>query len=561
MKSDSSFQRLAETLERIGGTTSKTEKVGALAEYLSGLEPEDAELAARLSIGRVSQRGSKDEVQVGYSTLLEVLKDACGVSSPKVSEVYLRHGDLGKVAEELLQEKREMPLFPERLSLKSFREAFERLRSAKGSGSSAARRAVVKSLLLRASPLEGKYIVKALTGEMRTGLVQGLLEEAVAKAFSVPRDTAAKAYMLIGDPGSFAKAAAQGGLADLRIEPFRPVNFMLAEPVRTPSDIAARFGKEVFAEFKYDGVRAQVHKLESRVRIYSRRLEDISSSFPEVLRASAQIKQDIILDGEIVPFSDGRPLPFQLLQRRLRRTEDFEEAAENAPVVYFAFDLLLLDKTEEYMKPLAERREALERLIEGSAIQVAQSVSVKTEEDIAGLFRRSRDLGYEGLVVKDPASVYTMGRRGAGWVKLKEELDTIDAVIVAAEYGHGKRAGVISDYTFAVRDGESLRTIGKAYSGLTDKEIEEMTTRLKGITLKDYGYRRTVLPEVVLEVAFDSIQRSGRHDSGYALRFPRIKRVRNDKSVADIDTLEKVAAIFQRQKLKIDDKKARSRFK
>jgi DNA ligase-1 len=552
MTSGPRFREFAELLERVKGTPSKTEKVRLLADYLPTLDPQDAETAARLATGRPSERGAKDEAQVGYSTLIDTLKEVCGATSQTLSRTYLRYGDLGEVAEELLREKKEQPLIPDELSLGDVMQAFRELRSAKGKGSSSARRAVVKSLLLRASPLEGKYIVKVLTGEMRTGLVQGLLEEAVAKAFSVSREDAAKAHMLVGDVGLFARAAAMHDISAVRITQFRPVNFMLAEPVPTAAEVAGHFGKEVYAEFKYDGVRAQVHKLGDAVRVYSRRLEEITPSFPEIVEAAARVGEDFILDGEIVPFRDERPLPFQLLQRRLRRQEDFEAAAKNAPVVYFAFDLLLRGGKEEYLRPLSARRKELGSLIEGSPIRAAHLQVVKTEEEVAKMFRQSRDLGYEGLVVKDPASVYSMGKRGAGWVKLKEELETIDAVIVAAEYGHGKRAGVISDYTFAVRDGEKLKTIGKAYSGLTDEEIAEMTRRLKEITLKDYGYRRTVAPQVVIEVAFDSIQRSARHDSGYALRFPRIKRIRTDKSVADIDTLARVASIFRGQRLKVE---------
>jgi DNA ligase 1 len=552
MTSGPRFREFAELLEKVKATSSKNEKVRLLADYLPKLDPANAETAARLATGRSSERGAKDEAQVGYSTLIDVLKEVCGASSQTVSQTYLKHGDLGEVAEELLKEKEEQPLFPDELSLGDIRQAFGGLRSAKGKGSSSARRAVVKSLFLRASPLEGKYIVKVLTGEMRTGLVQGLVEEAVAKAFSVSHDDAAKAHMLVGDVGLFAKAAATHDLSAIKITQFRPVNFMLAEPVPTAAEVAGHFGKEVFAEFKYDGVRAQVHKLADAVRIYSRRLEDITPSFPELVEAAGRVDEDFILDGEIVPFKDERPLPFQLLQRRLRRQEDFEAAARNAPVVYFAFDLLLRGGKEEYLRPLSARRKDLGRLIEGSRIRPAHLQVVKSEEEVATVFRQSRDLGYEGLVVKDPASLYSMGKRGAGWVKLKEELDTIDAVIVAAEYGHGKRAGVISDYTFAVRDGEELRTIGKAYSGLTDEEIGEMTRKLKEITLKDSGYRRTVVPQVVIEVAFDSIQKSARHDSGYALRFPRIKRIRTDKSVADIDTIDKVASIFRGQRLKVE---------
>jgi len=255
-----------------------------------------------------------------------------------------------------------------------------------------------------------------------------------------------------------------------------------------------------------------------------------------------------------VPFRDGKPLPFQLLQRRLRRIENFEDAARNAPVEYFVFDILLLDAEEFINRPLRERSVALAGAIRESALIAAERFKVANMEEIARAFARSRELGYEGLVLKDPESVYAMGKRGKSWVKLKEELDTIDTVIVAAEYGHGKRAGVISDYTFAVRGRDGLKTIGKAYSGLTDSEIDSMTARIKNLTIKDYGYRRSVKPEIVLEIAFDSIQESDRHDSGYALRFPRIKRIREDKTAEDIDTLEKVVSIFNSQRVKLAER-------
>ena len=552
MKPSTPFQTLAEALEKVKGTSSKNEKVAILSAYLRVLAPSDAEVAARVSSGRSSERGSKDEAQVGYSTLLDVLQEVTGASGEEVSRIYLRHGDLGEVAAELLGKKEEQSLFDEPLTLADLSEAFARLRGLKGKGSSASRRGVVKSLLLRASPLEGKYIVKVLTGEMRTGLVTGLLEEAIGSAYSLSKDEAARAHMVLGDIGVFARKAADGDTNSAKIQPFRPVNFMLAEPMATAEEIAEHFGKRVYAECKYDGVRAQVHKSKGEVRVYSRRLEDVTASFPEVVQAVASAKGEFILDGEAVPFAGGRPLPFQLLQRRLRRMQDFDEAARNAPVTYFAFDILLLEGKETVDLPLSRRRKVLSRLIEGTDVRTAESKDVETGEEVLSAFKASRSEGYEGLVVKDPDSAYGMGKRGSGWVKLKEELDTVDAVIVSAEYGHGKRAGVISDYTFAVRDGDQLKVIGKAYSGLTDKEIDQMTKRLKEITTMDNGYRRDVRPEVVVEVAFDSIQKSSRHDGGYALRFPRIKRIRTDKSVADIDTLEKVGRIFSEQKLKVD---------
>ncbi|HUI85630.1 MAG TPA: ATP-dependent DNA ligase [Nitrososphaerales archaeon] len=544
---------LAGCLERARATSSKSEKIEVIASYLRGLGPDDAEIAARLAAGRASERGSRDEVQVGYSTLIGILEEICGVTPREVSSVYLKHGDLGEVAEEVLAKKKETTLFPEQITLRTLEAAFEEMRGARGKGAAAARRSVTKSLLLRATPLEGKYIVKALTGEMRTGVVAGIVEAAVAKAYSIEPGRVAVAHMLLGDTGQLAKAAALGELGKVKMAEFRPVNFMLAEPMASSKEVAEHFGKEVYAEYKYDGVRAQVHKLGKEVRIYSRRLEEITSSFPEVVGAAGRLEHDFVMDGEIVPFAEGRPLPFQLLQRRLRRIQNFAEAATVAPVQYFAFDILLLDGEELYQLPLSQRTRRLEAALRGGSITRAERSTAATEAEFERFFRRSRDLGYEGLVVKDPESSYTMGRRGAGWVKLKEELDTIDAVIVEAEYGHGKRVGVISDYTFAVRDRGSLKVIGKAYSGLTDEEIDSMTERLKRITVKDFGHRRTVRPEIVLEVAFDSIQRSDRHGSGYALRFPRIKRIREDKSVDDIDSLDKVAAIFESQTVRISE--------
>src|SRR2546427_427688 len=452
---------LAKVLDEVSETQSKNAKVERLSAYLRNLSAEDAALAARLATGRSSPRGSRDETQVGYSTIWELLTEISGTPPRAISELYLKHGDLGEVA---------------------------------------------------------------------------------------------KAHLLAGDIGLLAYRARRGELSKVMMTPFRPLNFMLAEAMATATEIADYFKKPIFAEYKYDGVRAQLHKLGGKVRIFSRRLEDVSESFPEVSRAAASIEHDFILDGEIVPFRDGKPLPFQLLQRRLRRIENFEDAVRNAPVDYFVFDILLLDAEEFINRPLRERSIALAGAIRESALIPAERIKVANMEEIARAFARSRELGYEGLVLKDPESVYAMGKRGKSWVKLKEELDTIDTVIVAAEYGHGKRTGVISDYTFAVRGRDGLKTIGKAYSGLTDSEIGSMTERIMKLTIKDYGYRRSVKPEIVLEVAFDSIQESDRHDSGYALRFPRIKRIREDKTVRETDTLEKVVSIFNSQKVKLAER-------
>ncbi|MDG6925638.1 MAG: ATP-dependent DNA ligase [Nitrososphaerota archaeon] len=545
-----SFEAFSSTLERVGGTSGKNEKVRILADYLRGLDEEDAERAARFATGRASQKGSADETQTGYSTIISVIGEVTGLTPRDISRTYVKCGDLGRVVEEVIPGKKETTLFSGELTLRDVADTFEGMTQSKGKGSTAMKRGYLKAALLRSTPVEAKYLVKILTKEMRIGLVDGLVVEALADAYGLERETVRDAYLLLGDIGLLARQARAGTLSEVRLQLMRPTNFMLAEPMQSAEEIASYFGRELYAEVKYDGVRAQLHKKGEAVRLFSRRLEEITESFPEVAEVARGFPGDMLLDGEIVPFMDGKPLAFQLLQRRLRRIEGFEEAQARAPVRYFLFDVLLLGGEDLYRRPLRERRKYLAEVAGATGLPLADSAPAKTSREIARLFRRSRSLGYEGLVLKDPESPYTPGKRGKSWVKLKEELDTLDVVIVGAELGHGKRAGRLSDYTFAVRDGDAFRVIGKAYSGLTDAEIEEMAVKIKAATVTDDGYYRTVRPELVIEVAFDSIQKSARHDSGYALRFPRIKNLRTDKTPDQADTLGRVKEVYESQKVR-----------
>jgi len=553
------FLELAEALEKVRLATGKNEKVSILAGLLSRLKSEDeVEYAARFAAGRSTRKGSAEETNVGYASLIDVLRELTGVTQEEMSRSYLKHGDLSESFAEFIGRKKEATLFDEEggLSILEVASTFERITSAQGKRSTGLKKELVKSLLLRGEgKLEAKYIVKILSKEMRIGLVEGLVEEAVAQAFGkdVGREKVKEAYLMLGDVGLLAREARRGRLAEVKIEPMRPTNFMLAEPMASPEEISTYFeGRELYAEYKYDGVRAQVHKLGSEVKVFSRRLEELTASFPEVVEAAGSIGHDVVLDGEVVAFREGEgPLSFQMIQRRLRK-EDVEESKRIAPIRFFCFDILYLDGRPIHREPFRERRKALWELLKGAELHKADSKTVSKSEEIESFFKQSRSLGYEGLVLKDPDSPYTPGRRGKYWAKLKEELDTLDVVMVAAEFGHGKRAGKISDYTFAVRDGDGLKVIGKAYSGLTDKEIDEMMVRIKRITVGEVGYRMRVRPEIVLEVAFDSIQKSDRHDSGYALRFPRIKRIRDDKKAIDIDTLERVKEIYEGQKVKAE---------
>jgi len=392
-------------------------------------------------------------------------------------------------------------------------------------------------------------MVKVITGELRIGLSEGLVEAGIAEAFGVPIAQVKRLHLVTGDIGETAVRCKSGRLEAASIQLFQPVRFMLASPVETSAEAYERMGAgTVWTEEKYDGVRCQLHLLDGRVQLYSRDLKGTTEAFPELVESARHIHHNVLFDGEVLAHRDGRVLRFFALQRRLGRKQVAEELRREVPVALVIFDLLWLDGETLLDEPLEARRRRLEGLGLESPFLLARVDEARSPQDLERLFGETRARGNEGLMLKDPMSSYTPGRRGLAWLKLKQPLATLDVVVTAVEWGHGKRKGVLSDYTFAVNDPASGRlvNIGKAYTGLTDAEIATMTKRFLELTLEDVGHARLVKPEVVLEVAFDSIQHSGRHLSGYALRFPRIVRIRDDKPVAEIDTLDRVAELYDR---------------
>jgi DNA ligase-1 len=542
-----SFGSLAQLLERVRSTSSRNLKVSELASYLSRLRGDELAAAVRLIWGRPVPRSLGREPSVGFSTLWRAALTVWRVGPGELGELLRAHGDLGEAVEAAAQRGRVFqPFEAGELSLMDVAEAARRMALADGGGSTKLRLQLLVGLLSRCSPLEAKYLVKVFTGEMRVGVDAGMIEEALARAFKVDGGVVRRMVLAHGDLGEVA-ASLSRGVWELPLTPGVPAGFMLAEPMASAGEIMRHFGKRVICEFKYDGVRAQAHRWDGELRIFSRRMEDEAPSFPELVGSLAKNRHSFILDGEIVGFRDGRPLPFALLQRRLRRREP-GGLAEQIPIAYFVYDILYLDGSVLVDRPLRERRAILQGLGFEPPVLVVEPRWVGGADEVDRLFAEALAGGYEGLMVKDPDSPYTPGRRGKLWVKLKRELDTLDCVVVGAEYGHGKRAGLLSDLIFAVWQGGSLKVIGKAYTGLTDQEILWMTRRLRETVVRDEGFRVWVRPEIVVEVAFDSIQRSDRHESGYALRFPRIKRLRLDKRPEEADSVERVVAILERQR-------------
>ena len=558
----SEFHAFATVGEAIAATPAKLEKVRLLAEYLRALNAEQLAIATTYFTGKPFPQNDLRTVQAGWAVIHRALMAATKLAEPEFRRLAMAHGDAGKTALDALEGRTR----PEPFSLAESRELFESLHKTRGP---LGKTELLQKRLARLSAREGQYVVKILTGDLRIGLREGLVEEAIAAAFSAPLDEVKEANMLLGDLGATAVLASKNQLQTAELSLFRPIKSMLASPEPTAEAIWERFsdveaavtsrgGDEsagdpatrdaatpstVYVEDKFDGIRAQLHRGADRVEIFSRDLRRMTDQFPELRDHAGNFDAEVILDGEIMAFEHGKKLTFFDLQKRLGRKHEgadlFASASADVPVVFVAFDLLWMNGESFLRRPLRERREALRSLNLPKGFQIAEVYPAHSADEIEAAFQQARRRFNEGLMVKDPESIYSPGRRGMFWFKLKKELATLDVVVVAAELGHGKRNHVLSDYTFAVRDettGELL-TIGKAYSGLTDVEIAELTEHFKKQTISNHGRYREVKPDTVLEIAFDSIQPSTRHESGLALRFPRIKAIRRDKTVDAIDTL------------------------
>ena len=542
----SPFADFAAAADDVAATRSKLAKRDRLAAYLRGLPANDLPLAATFLSGKPLP-GAADRLGLGWVQQAAALVAASGADEAAMSAAWLRHSDFGDVAAELLAGR---AASGSRLTVADVAGAYRAMAEA---ASAEARVGLMADAFRRATPDEARYVGRIAARELRIGLREGLLEEAIAAAFDAPLESVRRALMLLGEPGEAASLARRGTLDQAALHVGRPIRPMLATPVGDSAEVMRRVGVEAWVEDKYDGIRAQLHLHDGQARLFSRDLKDITVSFPEVTAAVSGLPETLVLDGELVPFKAGAVLDFAALQTRLGRVQPDAALLERVPVALVAFDLLHLDRVDLLERPLRDRRMALEGLKlperTDARFLYARLERARSVEEVDDLFDAARERHNEGLMVKDPTSVYQPGRRGLGWLKLKKALATLDCVVVGVEWGHGKRRGVLSDYTFAVRgpDGVSLAVIGKAYTGLTDAEIAAFTEHFQRTTVRDFGRFRSVVPEVVVEIAFDRIMRSGRHGSGFALRFPRIVRVRDDKTVAEIDDLATVETLHQAQ--------------
>jgi len=530
------------TANAIAATTKKSEKERILAEYLRSLDDATLERAVVFFSGSPFARREQRVTGVGGATIGDAVAEATGRTNEEVWAAWSRFADPGDTIAHAY-EVAGCGSQAAGVSLVELGEYFDRLAATSGS---TAKKDVLAELFRKVDAQGARYVVKILTSELRIGLVEGLVESSIAKAFGRTLDAVRRANMFTGDIGAAALLAKSDALDSAKMTLFHPFAFMLAQPEELADDIFAALGDGAYADDKYDGIRAQIHRDGDEVRIYSRTLDDVTHRFPEIEAAARALGHSVIFDGEIVAFSD-RILPFAIIQKRLGRRKVGEALLRDAPVVFFAFDLLYLDGEPLFESSLRERVDKLNAVVKGGNIRVCDRVTIHDAAQIDTAFDAARARANEGLVVKDPQSVYTPGRRGKSWLKYKKALATLDCVVTYAEYGHGKRRAVLSDVTFAVRRDDELVNIGKAYSGLTDAEIANLTEHFKRTTIERFGSVLRVEPQIVLEIAFDRIQESKRHKSGYALRFPRIARIRDDKTVNEISSIDEVRRIYEGQ--------------
>jgi len=551
------FRELCELCEKLEATTKRLLMVDLVANFLRELQSDEVEPAVSMILGRPFPKWDQRVLEVSWVTLSDLIKRLTDIDWSDFRNAFSKTGDIGsatKIVFEASKIRRQATLFEKPLSILEVRRTFETIAETSGYGSRERKELLVETLLGKASPLEAKYIVKIFIGEMRTGFHEGLMEMSVAKAFNLSLGTVQTASMLAGDIveiAAIAKVRGKEGVTTLGFKVFRPIKPMMAQVAEGVDEAIKEARGAVAFEYKLDGARIQIHKSRNDVRVYSRRLTDVTESLPEVIQlVRSQVRAgQAILEGEVIAVAKDRtsPLLFQHLMRRFRRVHEIDEVIKRIPIELQLFDLIYLDGESLVNTPYVERRKRLKEIAGG--IQLTKQIITSSPQEAEEFLKEALNNGHEGLVAKKLDSLYTPGIRGKRWFKIKRTLEPLDLVIVAAEWGYGRRHNWLSDYYLAARDAQTgkFMVVGKTFKGLTDKEIVEMTKRLQDLTLEAEPHRVVVTPKIVVEVAYNEIQKSPKYECGMALRFARITRIRDDKSPEDADTIQRVREIYEKQ--------------
>ena len=548
------FVVLAEVLDKISRTMKRREKVSLAGEFLRSVEIEEVSQAALYMSGKVFAESDQRTLNISWKGLLNALKKVVDFDDNTLSEAY--DGDIGEAIAKVLdgsKESRQSTLFSEALSIASVSQTLEKIADIQGKGSVKEKQSLLISLFMEASPREARFLVAIVLEDMRTGLSEGLLAEGIAFAFDVDSALVRRAWNFNGNLGAVARLASEGGTDALRrvsVQMMRGLKPMLASPIQDMESLFESQPNQYSFEFKLDGARVQIHKKGVEVCIFSRRLSDVTDSLPDIVQIVREkfTSRNAIVDGEVLAVDDaGTPFPFQVVMKRFGRTRDIEKAFKDTHLVLVLFDAILIDDDQLVDEPYSERRRRLEETVPSDLL--VERFVTENINSAQAFFKKSQELGHEGLVAKKLDSPYTPGVRGKHWFKIKHTLDTLDLVIVAAEWGHGRRKKWLSDYHLAVRDEESgeFMVVGKTYKGFTDKEFQDITERLLDLKIVAQKHIVQVRPEIVVEVIASEVQESPTYESCMALRFARISQIREDKGPMDAMTLLELRELFDKQ--------------
>ena len=544
------FAQFCDILEKISSTLEMTAKIAGFLRKID--DDRDLYDVVLFLTGKVYPPWDERELGVGVGLVYEALKIATGADRSKVEELLRETGDLGKAAEILIRGKRQLTLFQEELTIRKVREVFDTMSSLTGEGSQKRKVRLLADLYVSATPVEARYLTRLVLGEMRLGVGEGIIRDAIAKAWGISSELVERAYMITNDFGRVAVVAkneGREGLEKLKIQLHIPVKMMLAQVAESVESAVREMG-EVAVEWKFDGTRVQIHWGDGKITIFSRRLENVTRALPEVVEAvKNSVKEGVILDGEAVAMKDGKPMPFQHILRRFRRKHEVSKMVDKIPIKVYLFDILFHEGEETIDLPLKERRAILESVVkESDVILLAEQTVTNSVEKIEEIYHSALDAGHEGVMMKNPKSPYIPGKRGKNWLKLKPVMENLDLVVVGGEWGEGKRSHLISSYELACIDEQGrLLRVGKVATGFTDEELEELTELFKPLIEYQEGKKVKFRPKYIFEVAYQEIQKSPKYESGFALRFPRFVRLREDKSIEEADTIERVAKLYEAQ--------------
>ena len=559
-ESNMKYDKLVELYEVLDSTTKRLEKTSLIADFLSMVGEEDPNILSivtLLTLGRIFPTWSEEELGLGSKLLMKAIALVVGVKPGEVEDQMRDSGDIGLAAQELFSRKVQSTLFRRNLTIEKVHQNLDKIADITGGRSQYKKLEILRELLSSASPLEAKYITRTVIEELRVGVGEGTMKDAVSRAFKVPKETVERANMLTNDLGLVAEVAKEQGtegLQKLTLEPGKPVKPMLAQ--LSPNYITSiqEMGW-AFCETKYDGIRVQIHREGDEINIFTRRLENISPALPEIIEyiKKAIKPSDFIVEGEIIVTQDGKPISFQYILQRVRRKYEIEKMREKIPLTIYLFDVLYYNQPV-LDEPFKDRRELLEKIVQiiPRKLELSTQVKVTPEnpEKAENLFNESIDEGHEGIMIKDPYAPYIPGIRGKKMLKWKATPETLDLVVVGGTYGTGKRAHLIGSFLLALRDEDNkLKNLAHVATGLDDKTLHELSEISEPLIIRKIGRQVEMVPSIIMEIAFSEIVKSPEYESGYSLRFPVVKRIRNDLSIEDIDTVDRVKSIYQTMKI------------